>query len=135
MHAHVEAEFAWKKGATEAQMKDILMDIRHAQWRWDYAAASHGGSFHSPVEIGRVISTGITIAQEGRIKLARLLAALGHNEAIPYPDISTKAKAQKYIGLPMDELNASKKIFLEQVIPQWDAKAAEREKTYEITNF
>jgi nitrite reductase (cytochrome c-552) len=135
VHAHVEAEFAWKKGATEAQMKDILMDIRHAQWRWDYAAASHGGSFHSPVEIGRVISTGITIAQEGRIKLARLLASLGHNEAIPYPDISTKAKAQKYIGLPMDELNASKKTFLEQVIPQWDAKAAEREKTYEITNF
>jgi nitrite reductase (cytochrome c-552) len=135
VHAHVEAEFAWKKGATEAQMKDILMDIRHAQWRWDYAAASHGGSFHSPVEIGRVISTGITIAQEGRIKLARLLAGLGHNEAIPYPDIATKAKAQKYIGLPMDELNASKKTFLEQVIPQWDAKAAEREKTYEITNF
>ncbi len=134
VHAHVEAEFAWKKGATEAQMQDILMDIRHAQWRWDYAAASHGGSFHSPVEIGRVISTGITIAQEGRIKLARLLATLGHNEAIPYPDIATKAKAQKYIGLPMDELNASKKTFLEQVIPQWDARATEREKTYETTN-
>ena len=74
VRAHVEAKFAWDKGATEAQMKDILQDIRDGQWRWDYAAASHGASFHSPVEIGRVVSTGIGIAQEARIKLARLLA-------------------------------------------------------------
>ena len=80
VHAHIEAKFAWDKGATEEQMKAILMDIRHAQWRWDYAAASHGGSFHSPVEIGRVISTGISTIQEGRLKLARLLANLGYNE-------------------------------------------------------
>ena len=96
---HVEAKYAWDNGATEDQMKDILMDIRHAQWRWDYAAASHGGSFHSPVEIGRIITTGIEIAGEGRVKLARLLASMGHNEEVPYPDITTKAKAQTYIGL------------------------------------
>ena len=48
--AHLEAKKAWDLGANEAQMKDILQDIRHAQWRWDYGAASHGGSFHSPVE-------------------------------------------------------------------------------------
>ncbi len=41
--AHVEAKKAWDLGATEAQMKDILMDIRHAQWRWDYAAAAPRG--------------------------------------------------------------------------------------------
>ena len=53
VRAHVEAKKAWDLGATELQMKDILQDIRHSQWRWDYAAASHGGSFHSrlkPVE-------------------------------------------------------------------------------------
>ncbi len=72
--AHIEAKKAWDLGATEVQMKDILTDIRHAQWRWDYAAASHGGSFHSPVEIGRVISSGLDAAAEARIKLSRLLA-------------------------------------------------------------
>lgn len=130
VRAHVEAKFAWDNGATEEQMKDILMDIRHAQWRWDYAAASHGGSFHSPVEIGRVIGTGIDIAQEGRIKLARLLAELGHNAPIDYPDISTKAKAQAYIGLDMEKLNAEKQTFLTNVLPKWMEEAALRESKY-----
>ena len=47
--AHIEAQFAWEKGATEAQMHDALQLIRQSQWRWDYAVASHGGSF----QIGR----------------------------------------------------------------------------------
>ncbi len=132
VHAHVEAKAAWDFGATEEQMKDILMDIRHAQWRWDYAAASHGGSFHAPVEMGRVISKGITVAQEARIKLARLFAELGHNEAIPYPDISTKAKAQEFIGLPMDKLKEEKKQFQENLLPKWKKAAEERESKYGI---
>ena len=130
VHAHVEAKFAWDLGATEEQMKEILMDIRHAQWRWDYAAASHGGSFHSPVETARVISTGITIAQEGRLKLARLLASLGHNEPVPYPDITTKAKAHDFIGLPVDKLETEKAEFVKKVLPIWDEKAQEREAGY-----
>jgi len=120
VRAHVEAQKAWDLGATEDQMIDILQDIRHAQWRWDYAAASHGGSFHSPVEISRTIANGISIAQEARVKLARRLAELGHYDEIPYPDISTKAKAQAFIGLDMDQLNAEKKKFLETVVPLWD---------------
>ncbi|MCV5869192.1 ammonia-forming cytochrome c nitrite reductase subunit c552, partial [Escherichia coli] len=40
--AHFDAVEAWKAGATEEEMKPILQDIRHAQWRWDYAIASHG---------------------------------------------------------------------------------------------
>jgi nitrite reductase (cytochrome c-552) len=112
-------------------MKDILTGIRHAQWRWDYAAASHGGSFHSPVEIGRVISTGITIAQETRIKLARLLASQGFNQEIPYPDILTKAKAQEFIGLDMKKLNEEKQDFLKNIVPQWISTAKEREATYD----
>lgn len=130
---HVEAKTAWDLGATEAQMKDILKDIRHAQWRWDYAAASHGGSFHSPVEIGRVISTGITTAQEGRIKLARLLADLGHNTEVPYPDITTKAKAQEFIGLPIEKLEAEKKEFLQTVLPQWKEEGKKREAGYTVS--
>ncbi|KJF43675.1 ammonia-forming cytochrome c nitrite reductase [Draconibacterium sediminis] len=131
VRAHVEAKKAWDLGADETQMEDILMGIRHAQWRWDYAAASHGGSFHSPVEVGRVISTGITIAQETRIELARLLADLGHNQAIPYPDIATKAKAQEFIGLDMEKLNDEKQDFLKNIVPKWMEEAEEREKTYD----
>jgi len=132
VRAHVEAGEAWKLGATEEQMAAILQDIRHAQWRWDYAAASHGGSFHAPVEISRVIATGITTAQEARIKLARLLSSLGMNEAIPYPDISTKAKAQKYIGLPVEKLKEDKKRFKEELVPEWEKEAKEREAKMEI---
>lgn len=131
VRAHVEAKFAWDKGATEEQMKDIQTNIRHAQWRWDFVAASHGAGFHAPVEASRILSTGITTIQEGRIKLARLLAQLGHNQEIPYPDIATKAKAQQYIGLDMPKLNAEKEVFKKEVIPQWIQKAMERESKYE----
>ena len=135
VRAHVEAMYAWELGATEEQMEDILLDIRHAQWRWDYAAASHGGSFHSPVELGRVISTGITIAQEGRIKLARLFAELGHNEPIPYPDIETKAKAQEFIGLDMAQLNEEKALFIQNLLPEWIKAKEARQAKWEIKYF
>ncbi len=132
VRTHVEAKKAWDLGATESEMKDILMGIRHAQWRWDYAAASHGASFHSPIELGRVISTGITIAQETRIKLARLLASYNFNQEIPYPDIATKEKAQEFIGLDIKTLKAEKQEFLKTVVPQWMKQAEEREKTYDV---
>ncbi len=131
VHAHVEAGKCWELGATDEQMKQILQGIRHAQWRWDYAAASHGGSFHAPVEIGRVIGTGIDIAQETRIKLARLLIELGFKGEVPYPDISTKAKAQEFIGLPMDKLKEEKKEFKQNLVPKWLEAAKERESKME----
>jgi nitrite reductase (cytochrome c-552) len=135
VRCHVEAARAWELGASEAQMAEILQDIRHAQWRWDYAAASHGGSFHSPVETSRVIGTGITIAQEGRIKLSRLLYSLGQTGEIPYPDISTKAKAQAFIGMDVNKLHAEKAVFMEEVLPKWDQMAAEREATYPVKSL
>lgn len=130
VRAHLEAKKAWDLGATETQMEAILMDIRHAQWRWDYAAAAHGASFHSPLETSRIISTGINIGQESRIKLARLLASLGYNEDLPYPDISTKAKAQEFIGLDMERYNSEKQGFLNTVLPKWLDAAQAREAQY-----
>ena len=44
--AHIEAKFAWDKGATEAEMKPVLKYIRQSQWRWDYGVASHGAREH-----------------------------------------------------------------------------------------
>lgn len=125
--AHIEAGKAWELGATEEQMKEILMDIRHAQWRWDFTAASHGASFHAPVEIGRIMGSGMAIASEARVKLARVLASLGHNQPVTMPDISTKAKAQKYIGLDMDKLNKEKNDFKNNQLPKWLEEARARE--------
>lgn len=130
VRAHVEAKTAWELGATQNQMQNILMGIRHAQWRWDYAAAAHGASFHAPLEISRLIGTAITIIQETRLELARVLAGLGHNEEIPYPDISTKAKAQEFIGLNMNKMRTEKEEFIKITVPLWDSIAAERENSW-----
>lgn len=130
VRAHVEAKQCWDLGATEAQMKDILHGIRLGQWRWDYAAASHGGSFHAPVELGRVIGKGIDITQETRIKLGRLLMTHGYTGEVPYPPIETKAAAQKFIGLPMAKLEAEKEKFKKNVLPKWDEEAKQREANY-----
>jgi nitrite reductase (cytochrome c-552) len=130
VRAHVEAGKCWELGATEAQMKDILQGIRLGQWRWDYAAASHGGSFHAPVELGRVIGKGIDITQETRIKLAKLLMKLGFDGEVPYPAIETKAAAQKFIGLDMEKLKAEKATFKKELVPKWKAAAKAREAKY-----
>ena len=39
------------------------------------------------------------------------------------PDISTKAKAQSYIGLDMPKLNSQKKKFLDTIVPKWIEQA------------
>ncbi len=135
VQAHVEAGKAWELGATDQEMTAPLDDIRKAQWRWDFVAASHGASFHSPIESARILADGINMAQEARLKLARILAAKGFNEQVPYPDIETKAKAQEYVGLDMDKLNSEKERFMEEVVPQWIKKAEEREKTYKTKNL
>ena len=66
-----------------------------------------------------------------RIMTARLLADLGENREIPYPDILTKAKAQAFIGLDMKKLNEEKQDFLKTIVPQWMNAAKEREATYD----
>lgn len=133
--AHIEAKFAWDKGATEKQMQNALKLIRAAQWRWDYVAASHGASFHAPFESARIIGLGLEKAQEARIEIARVLATLGHTNPVPMPDISTKAKAQEFIGLNMKQLRDNKKIFLDTVVPKWLEEAKEREANYPTKNI
>ncbi len=123
--AHIEAKFAWDKGATEAQMKETLQLIRQAQWRWDFAVASHGASFHAPQEVQRILSNGITRAIQARLSNTKVLAKLGYTGDVPLPDISTKAKAQKYIGLDMDAEHAKKEKFMQEIVPQWIKKAKE----------
>lgn len=131
VRAHCEAKAAWELNAGDVQMTRALNLIRQAQWRWDYSAAGHGNSFHAPVEISRIIGSGIAKAQEARLELARILASLGHNKEIPYPDITTKAKAQQFIGLDMALLKDEKTGFLQTVIPQWIEQANNRQKEWQ----
>ena len=132
VRAHIEAKAAWDAGATQQQMDPVLTRIRNGQWYWDYVGAGHGSSFHSPLEMARIIGLGMSETQAARVQLARLLVSLGKKDEIPYPDISTKEKAQKFIGLPMEQLKKEKREFIETVIPVWDKKAKEREDSWKI---
>jgi nitrite reductase (cytochrome c-552) len=124
---HIEAKTAWDNGATEEEMKPVLQLIRHAQWRWDWVAAANGLGFHAPVEALRVLGTSIQKVQEARILLTEIFVRKGVKTPIELPDISTKAKAQEYIGLEMPELLRKKSEFLTTVVPEWTKKAAVRE--------
>lgn len=125
--AHIEAKFAWDRGATEKQMKSVLKLIRQAQWRWDFGTTSHGAAFHAPQEVLRILGDGIDKAMQARINIAQVLFKLGYSGDVSMPDISTKEKAQKYIGLDMDTENINKEKFLKTVLPRWreEAKANE----------
>jgi len=110
--AHVEAKAAWDAGAGEQEMQPVLGLIRQAQWRWDFAAAGHGSSFHAPLEVARILGGAIDKGQEARVLLAKVLAAHDVNQPVVMPDVSTKEKAQKYIGLDMNKLITEKQEFL-----------------------
>jgi len=130
--AHVEAKAAWDAGATDKDMEAALNKIRNGQWYWDYSTASHGASFHSPIEVSRIIGNGMHETQDARVLLARLLAKLGKNNEIIYPDIATKDKAQKFIGLGMNQLRKDKEEFLKMMVPGWDKTAKEREDKWKV---
>ena len=124
---HITAKFAWENGATEAQMKPVLKLIRQAQWRWDFIFASHGAAFHAPVETQRILSHSLDKTHQAMLALQKVLFALGKTEA-PMPDISTKEKAQLYIGLDMKTINAKKEIFKKTMVPGWIKSAKEKKK-------
>ncbi|WP_420791515.1 ammonia-forming nitrite reductase cytochrome c552 subunit [Enterovibrio qingdaonensis] len=128
--AHFEAAAAWDAGATESEMEPILQDIRHAQWRWDYAIASHGVHMHAPEVALEVLGTAVDRAADARTKLARLLASKGIMDPIVIPDISTKEAAQAALGMDMEAMNAEKEAFLKNVVPVWEEEATKRESSY-----
>jgi len=129
--AHLEAQFAWEKGATETQMQNVLKLLRQAQWRWDFGVASHGGSFHAPQEITRILGHGLDKAMQARLAVSKVLAHLGYTGDVPLPDLSTKEKAQKYIGLDIPAEKVAKQKFLDTVIPDWLKKAKENNRLTE----
>ena len=130
--AHFEAKYIIDKGATEAEMKPIQNLLRKSQWRWDYAIASHGATFHAPQEVTRLLSHSVDYAQQARLLIARIAAKQGLTGDIPVPDYSTKAKAQAAIGLDMKTLNDKKQRFLQEIVPKWIDEAKKNGKQIEI---
>ncbi len=120
--AHLEAGKAWEVGATKAEMKPILKEIRHGQWRWDYSIASHGSFFHAPEETLKLLASANEKAQQARLKLVKVLAKHG---AIDYaaPDFSTKEKAQKLAGVPLQKLIDAKMEFKKTLEKEWHKEA------------
>ncbi|MBF0360328.1 MAG: ammonia-forming cytochrome c nitrite reductase [Oligoflexia bacterium] len=120
VRAHIEAKLAWDKGATEDEMKHVLKLIREASWRWDFAVAGHGNSAHAPVECARILAGSLERSGNARVLLARILAKHGVSAEVLLPDLSTKEKAQKFIGLDVSKLKNDKDEFLKTIIPKWD---------------
>ncbi|MCG8687163.1 MAG: ammonia-forming cytochrome c nitrite reductase [Desulfobacterales bacterium] len=116
--AHLTAQEAWEKGATEDEMEDVVETIRSAQWLWDYSIASHGSFFHAPDETLRLLAVANDKAQQARLALAGILARRG---VIDYevPDFSTKEKAQKLAGVPLQKLVEDKLRFKKSVMSDW----------------
>lgn len=120
--AHIMAKNAWDKGANETEMAASLKLLRQAQWRWDFAVASHGASFHAPVETQRILAHSLDKTLQAQLELQRVLFAHGVID-IQMPDISTKDKAQKYIGLDMKTLKEKKDNWIKTVVPKWIEEA------------
>ncbi|MDW7773175.1 MAG: ammonia-forming cytochrome c nitrite reductase [Desulfobulbaceae bacterium] len=116
--AHLEAGKAWELGASEEEMKDILLDLRHAQWRWDFSIASHGSFFHAPEETLRILGSAINKGQDARVKLRAVLAKYDAGDYVA-PDFSTKEKAQEVIGLPYQKLIDEKMTFQNALRKEW----------------
>ncbi|NWG26900.1 MAG: ammonia-forming cytochrome c nitrite reductase [Ignavibacteriaceae bacterium] len=125
--AHIEAKVAWDNGATEQQMKSILTLIRHAQWRWDWVAAANALGFHAPVEALRVLGTSIQKGEQARRELAALFVKQGWKYPVDLPDISTKEKAQLFIGLNPEKMKSGKEEFLKTTTVKWDEEARHRQ--------
>jgi nitrite reductase (cytochrome c-552) len=120
--AHLEAAKALSLGATEEEMKAAQKDIRHGQWRWDYAVAGHGAFFHAPEETLRVLAGAINKGQDARLKLRVILAKYNAADFVA-ADFSTKEKAQAITGMEYKKLVEEKKTFLNTLKQEWFKKA------------
>ncbi len=126
VRAHFEAKAAWDAGATEAEMKDALQAIRHAQWRWDFSAAGHGGHMHAPDVLLKVIASGLDRAADARAKLAVILVKHGVQTPVKVPDISNAENAWKAMGIDIEKERADKEKFLKEIVPQWNKEAIDK---------
>lgn len=122
---HIMAKTAWDNGASEEEMKKALQLIRQAQWRWDFAVASHGGSFHAPIETQRILAHSLDKTMQAQLEVQKVLYNHGVKD-FKMPNLATKADAQKYIGLDMEKEKENKDKWIKTVVPEWLDKAKQK---------
>lgn len=117
--AHYEAAAAWDAGATWPVMNDAIMAIRHSQWRWDFAMASHGLYAHNPEEGNALLDMALRQVKYARTSLDEILKKFDV-KSVNYPDISSKASAHAAVGIELEKLTEAKKKFIkEDVDKNW----------------
>ena len=87
-------------------------------------ALAHAGAVRGPVAD---VVFGLAVVPADKVQLtlpaAGALAQHGYTADVPMPDISTKEKAQEYIGLDMEKERKAKDKFLKTIVPEWLEKA------------
>lgn len=123
--AHFETRKAMDSGASDEELKEIRKHIRHGQWRWDYAVASHPSFFHAPEETLRLLASANEEAMQARVKLVRVLAKHG---VMNYsaPDFTTKEKSQKLVGVSLKKLVEEKMKFKKTLEKEWHKEAVKK---------
>ncbi|TKB58739.1 ammonia-forming cytochrome c nitrite reductase subunit c552 [Ferrimonas aestuarii] len=117
--AHAEAGALTEARVSFSEMGAALMDIRHAQWRWDFATSSHGVHAHNPKEGLELLAVAKRQATMARARLEVLLDKYPDAKVV-YPDLSSKAAAHKAIGFDEAKAQAQKEAFLaEKVKGKW----------------
>ena len=122
--AHIMAKTALDSGANDDELAEARRLIRQAGWRWDFGVASHGASFHAPIETQRILAHGLDRALRAQQSLQKVL--WNHNVTnFEMPDLTTKDQAQAFVGLDMAALKAQKVEFRATVVPAWLKEARE----------
>ncbi len=129
--AHFETKAAMEQGASDKELINARKLIRESQWRWDFAVASHGASFHAPLQVSGLLGDSIEKSAASRLELSKILAKHGFLGEVVLPDISTKAKAQKVIGLNAEKMKQGKEDFLKNMAPKWDQEAEKRHQSWD----
>ncbi len=121
VHAHFEAKAALMQARRKLNEADSD-DIRHAQWRWDLAIASHGIRMHAPEEGLRMLGTAMDKAADA----APNWRACWRPKASPMKSESRISRPRESPAGHWPEhgtIKAEKQDFIKTVIPQWEEQA------------
>jgi nitrite reductase (cytochrome c-552) len=91
--AHFDIAAAMQAKVPDTELAAARKLVRHAQFRWDYVAATNGMGFHSPQESTRILVVAADEAEQARLLVARLLAGQGIAAEPAYPAFATMGDA------------------------------------------
>ncbi len=126
--AHLEAGKAWEVGASEAEMKTVLADIRSVYFKFNSVARA--AYFHSPEETFKVLDDAEKKIENARSLLKEILTTHGSADYVA-PEFKTKDEAIAYLGLKLREKGIEDKCeAIRTVFPQWE-EAAKKAGTFD----